>query len=153
MNQKLTAARALSAYTATKALRIVTIVFFIIITLLLLAVWALAYYFSAWWWIFAAPLIVLVALFLLLRFVLRRIIRAIYRHPFTRTQREALDKFSGKLARLAEARATPLPVLAFLTVRDVTLRRDTTTINQVMDDSTTLKSDFTDLQQLFGERG
>jgi len=152
MKPKVATASAVATYIARKFLRLITIIFFAIIGLLVLGIWALAYYFSSWWWVFILPIIVVVLIFLTIRWIILRIISAIYRHPFTREQRTRLDSFNEKVTGLIESRSTPLPIFALITLRDIIRHRDATTIRKLIDDSTSLKSDFADLEKHFGER-
>lgn len=152
MNPKVTAARALAAYISKKSLRLVTIIAISILGVLTIGIWLLAHYFSPWWWVFIIPVILLGLVFTALRWVVLRIITGIYRHPFTTKQVEYLDDFSQKITGLVDARATTLPMFAFITVKDLLLKRDATTVKRIVADSTSLKSDFATLEKLFSVR-
>ena len=152
MKPKLAAARALAAYAGRRSLRFATIVTVLVLVALLIGFGLLAYYFSPWWWLFAIPVVLLGIVFFALRWILLAIIRRLYRHPFSRSQREQLDSFAGKVLGLIEARSTPLPFFAFITLWDIIRRRDATTLRKLVNDSTSLKKDFSELEKQFQER-
>jgi len=145
-------ARAVTAFTARKSLAFATTLYLIALAVLTAFIWLLAHYFSAWWWLFAAPLAIITMIALILRLAISFIINKIYRHPFSRKQREKLEDFTSKVASLAEARSTPLPFYAFITIWDIIRRRDATTIRELIDNSRSLKSDYASLEKYFGER-
>lgn len=152
MNQKVATMRALIAYTALRALQLATTVAVITIVILFAITWALAYYLSPWWWIFLLPLVTIVIALIVLHIIISRIIHLIHRHPFTEPQRQALEAFSSKIARLAEFKDTPLPIYAFITLRDIIKHQDAKTLRDAIDDSASLKEDFVSLQKHFGDR-
>lgn len=152
MKPKIATARALAAYTATKSVRLITIVFGCILAVLAAIVLALVYFYSNWWLILLLPLVVIGLLFLLLRFIVLRIVRLIYRHPFNHDQRKKLNAFSQKIITLLEARSTPPIFFAIVTVKDILLHRDVTTLRALISDSISLKADFAELEKHFGKR-
>lgn len=152
MKPKLAATSALVAYVAGRSLRLVTILFFTGTAASLTVIGLLAYFFSEWWWLLAAPVIVAVIIFMVIRFVAKRIISAIHRHPFTARQREQLEAFTKKLRSLVANRSTPIAVYAAQTVRDILRDHDATTVRKVVTDTTSLKDDFAELEKQFGER-
>lgn len=143
---------AIVAYITGRALRIVTIVFVVIMALLFAGVWALAYYVSEWWWLLLLPLLIFVLIFLLLRLIVKRITGLIHRHPFTSRQREQLEQFTEKVKHLAEVRNMNVYTYAFVTIWEVLRNRDETSIERMVSDSKSLKSDFAELEKHFGER-
>ncbi len=152
MKPKIAATRALIAYTALQALRLVTTVAILTIILLFAILWALAYYLSPWWWIFLLPLGAIFVAGVVLRLIIMRTIHLIHRHPFTEPQRQALEDFTGKIARLAEFKDTPLPIYALITLRDIIRHQDAKTLRETIEDSASLKDDFVSLEKYFGER-
>lgn len=152
MKPKVRAVRALTAYTATKSLRLVSIIVVAILVIAAALVWLMAAQVSSWWWIMLLPVVILAAVVWLLRLIVQRIIRATYPDPLSQGQREALDGLSDKLVRLAEARSTPLPILAIITLKDIVIRRDATTIRSLFNDSKSLTGDLRDLERHFKER-
>ncbi len=149
MKPKVATARALTAYAGLRAVRLLTILLIVETVIVLIIVGLLAYFFSPWWLLLAVPFAAVTILGLGARWVLLRIIRAIYRHPFSRKQREQLDAFSEKLMRLADVRSKTPPLFALQTIWDIIRRRDATTIRELIADSTSLKKDFKQLESLF----
>jgi len=152
MKPRVATARAITAFIARKSLSFATIIYVAIFTILIAIIWLLAYYLSAWWWLFALPLVFITLIAFALRLIVSFIIGKIYRHPFSRIQREKLEGFTKKITSLAEAKSTPLPFYAFITIWDIFRRRDATTIRKLIDDSQSLKSDYVALEKYFGER-
>lgn len=144
--------RALIAYSALRALRLITLIALLTGIGVFAAVWALAYYLSPWWWVFLVPLVLAAIVATIIRFIITKAIQTIHRHPFTEPQRQALEAFTDKITKLAEFRSTPLPIYAFITLRDVVRHHDATTLRQAIEDSASLKSDFAALEKYFGER-
>jgi len=152
MKPRVATARAITAYIAKKSLSFATIIYVVVFAIIFAIIWSLAHYFSVWWWLLAAPLVLVTIVAFAIRFVISFIISKIYRHPFSRTQREKLEEFTNKVTSLAEAKSTPLPFYAFITLWDIFRRRDATTIRKLIDDSRSLKSDYSTLEKYFGER-
>jgi ABC-type multidrug transport system fused ATPase/permease subunit len=146
---KVTVARALTARVASRVLRIATIVagcgFFVV----LLIIWALAYFFSPWWWLLLIPFVVLFTLFLFVRLLVRIVIRRVHGQHLNKTQREGLDSFIDKLQAIAEARATPWPLIIAICLKDLVFHRDITTVKQLINDTTSLRHDYKTLETLF----
>lgn len=152
MKPKITTARALAAYVGRRSLRLVTLIVTVLITVVSIVTGLLAYYISPWWLILAIPFALLAVAFFAIRWALLALIRSLYRHPFSRSQREQLDAFSNKVLGLVDARSTPLPIFALITLWDIIRRRDATTLRKLVNDSTSLKKDLTELEKQFTER-
>lgn len=152
MKPRVATARAITAFIARKSLSVATMIYVGTLAILLIIIWLLAYYFSGWWWLFALPLALISVAAFVIRFIISFIINKIYRHPFSRTQREKLEEFTKKITGLIEAKSTPLPFYAFITIWDILRHRDATTIRSLIDSSRSLKSDYTALEKYFGER-
>lgn len=152
MNQKVATMRALIAYTALRALQLATTIAVITIFILFIATWALAYYLSPWWWVFLLPIITIIIAAVIIHIIVSRIIHLIHRHPFTESQRQALESFSQKIAHLSEFNETPLPIYAFITLRDIIKHQDAKTLRDAIEESESLTTDFTVLQKHFGDR-
>lgn len=152
MKPKVATARALASYAGHRSLRFVTIAVVVILAIIFIVIGLLAYNFTTWWWLLAIPFAAAGLVFFGIRWVLQVIIRRLYRHPFSRAQREQLDAFASKVLGLIEARSTPLPFFALITLWDIIRRRDATTIRKLVNDSTSLKKDFTELEKQFQER-
>lgn len=147
---KITVARALTARIAQRVIRIATGIALGVFLAVLAATWALAYFFSAWWWLLIVPFIFLLAVFLVVRLFVVLIIRQIHSERMTRPQRQALDAFVDKLQAIAEARATPLPIIVAICIKDILFHRDVTTVKNLIDDTAGLRRDYADLERLFG---
>lgn len=152
MKPKVRATRALAAYTATRSLRLVSFVTLAILAGLIGLTWLLASQVSSWWWVLLVPILLLGAILLLLRLIIRRIIRSIYPDPLSQPQRASLDRVTSKIARLAESRSTPLPILAIVTIKDIVVHRDATTVRDLLDDGKSLSGDLRELESTFKDR-
>lgn len=146
---RLTAARALTAHIARRFIKLITIVALSIFLAIFVLCALLSYFFSDWWWLLLIPFAVLLVLFLVLRMVLQFIIGKIHTQDLSRVQQQALDEFTDKLERLLEARGTPPFLFVLITLKDLLVHRDITTIRSVISDTTTLKRDYANIEQLF----
>ena len=146
---RLTAARALTAHIAKRFVRLATLVAFGIFGLVVVLCLVLAYFFSAWWWLLLIPFIVLLGFFLIVRLIVSFLIRRIHADTLRPDQKKALDELTGKLERLIEARGTPPIFFVFVSIKDLLLYRDITTIKGIVQDSATLKRDYQALERLF----
>lgn len=152
MKPKVRAARALAAYAATRSLRLVSLISLVMLVVLFVLMWLLATQLSSWWWMLLIPLMLLTGIGLLLRFIIGRLIHATYPDPLSQGQRETLDILTSKVARLAETRSTPLPILALITLKDIVVHRDAKTVRDLFDDSKALTGDLRELEKQFKER-
>lgn len=151
MNQKVATARALSTYIARQSLILINrVVFGVLIGLALLVV-ALAIFISQWWLLLLIVVAMVYIVVLIASSVARAVIRSIYRHPFSSTQREALEDFTQKLQRLVDAQGMSQLYLAFLTIWDIIRYREPRHFMRIIDDSLSLKTDYQNLEKYFGE--
>jgi len=146
---KLTAARALTAHIAKRFVRLATIIVFVIFIIAMLGSAALAHFFNGWWWLLVVPFILAFGLFLLIRIVILFFVRRIHAEQLTNQQNEALDAFTSKLERLVEARGTPPPIFVLITIKDLVLHRDITTVKELIRDTASFRSDYDKLNELF----
>ncbi len=110
---------------------------------------ALAYFFSSWWWLIVLPFALLFGLFLLARVVALLIVNAIYSHKLSTTQKDKVNEFIDKIQAALEARATPLPLIALICIKDALIHRDIVTVKKIVHDTASLRSDYTELEKLF----
>lgn len=146
---RITAARALTAHIARRFIHLITIIALSIFVGVFVLCALLAYFFSAWWWLLLVPFAGLLILFLGLRFVVRFIVGRIHTETLTSEQQKALDEFTNKLERIIEARGTPPFLFVLITIKDLVLYRDITTIRSVISDTTTLRRDYATIERLF----
>lgn len=149
MNKDIRVARALSAHIARKVIRVAGLILLVIFTTTMLGIWALASFASEWWWLLMLPWGFIAGLALLSWLIARLVARGLYREPLSHLQRQALDGLTEKVQRLLEARATPPVVFVIVSVKDLLLHRDVTTVKQLIRDTASLRSDYTKLRQLF----
>jgi|APMI01.1.fsa_nt_gi hypothetical protein len=69
--------------------------------------------------------------------------------PLQSHERRQLLGFADKIIRIAEVRATPIPVLVFLVAKDVIRGRRSTYVEEVVEDSKSLKDDYIAARTLF----
>lgn len=150
MNPKLQATRAVLSLLARRAMLFGTIVAVVVFALILLGCWALAYYVSPWWWILLVAYIPVLLAFILVWLIANFLLNKLYpvKH-LSGTQRKAVGSFADKLQRLAEARGIGWPMFAFICFKDLLFYRDLRTARNTIEDGTSLKRDFEDLEKLF----
>jgi nitrogen fixation/metabolism regulation signal transduction histidine kinase len=146
---KVTVARALSARMARRFLRMADLIVVIAAAILLATTWALAYFFSGWWWLFSIPIVLVLGVFLIIRLIAMFIVSRIHSGNLNHRQRVALDDFIDKVQHIIEARATPMPLIVLIVVKDILIHRDITTVKTIIADSAGLRTDYKELEKLF----
>ncbi len=146
---KLTAARALTAHIAQRFIRLATFIALGVFVSVLLACWLLAYFFSGWWWLFIIPFVFLLFVFLVVRLIVLFLVRRIHAERLRPDQRKALNNFVSKLERLIEARGTPPIFFVFISIKDLLIHRDITTIKELIRDTASLRREYQELERLF----
>lgn len=105
---------------------------------------------TSWWWLLFGIALIISLIILAIRSIIRRIIRGIYGHPYSSTQRQELEEFTQKFLRLIEAHNTSSIHLAYTTIWEIIRYREARTIMRVIDDSLSLSTDYQNLQKYFG---
>ena len=144
-----------------KAIRAVTAVFFqktfmptvIVIAVLLTLLWSAVIYLGSaihgLWFIFLVPLLPATIVFFAVAAGLWALSKKLLPRKLARAERQVIHQFTDKLLRLAEVRATPFPILAFLIAKDVVRKRKSEYIESTVKDATSLASDFRAIARLF----
>jgi len=146
---RITVARALTARFARRFVRLADILVAVITIILVAGVWALTYFFSAWWWLLVLPLLFLLGLYVIVRLIVAVIISHVHVGQLSKGQRTALDDFIDKVQQAIEARATPLPLIALICIKDIVVHRDLTTVRKIISETAGLRRDYQDLEKLF----
>lgn len=146
---RITAARALTVRLARRFIRLATFVAVGVLLAFTVGVWLLAQYVSSWWWLLLLPLVIIAILLVLLRLLLSFIIRRIHHQPLTTEQAELMDRFIDKVQSILEARATPFPLIVLICLKDILIHRDIITVKSVINDSSTLMTDYKQIERLF----
>ncbi len=146
---KITVARALTARVARRAVRLATLMALGVFGIIVIIAAGLAYFFSPWWWLLVLPFVVLLSIFAVVRLLIMVLIRQIHGERTTKVQTDALDGFVDKIQQLLEARATPPPLFVAITIKDLLIHRDITTIKKLIADTSGLKRDYEALERLF----
>lgn len=149
MDKDVRVARALSARLARRVLRLASLIVVVVVAVLLGAIWALAHFFSTWWWLLLLPLSVLIGICLLVGVLAHLITRRLYRQKLSSDQAQALDTMADTVQRLLEARATPWPILVLISVKDLLIHRDVTTLKELVRDTASLRAEYSKLRRLF----
>lgn len=146
---KLTAARALTAHIAQRFVRLATFIVIGVFVAILIVCSLLSYFFSGWWWLLIIPFIFLLTVFLIIRLIVMFFVGRIHGGRLLPDQKRALDSFTDKLERLIEARGTPPIFFVFISIKDLVIHRDITTIKELINDTTSLSRDYQDIEKLF----
>lgn len=150
MNPKLQATRAVLSLLARRAMLFGTIVASVVLALIFLGCWALAYYVSPWWWILLIAYVPVLLAFIVIRLIAGFLLDKLYPvKNLSKTQNESASSFADKLQRLAEARGIGWPMFAFICFKDLLFYRDLRTARNTIEDGTSLKRDFEELEKLF----
>lgn len=150
MDTKLQATRAVFSLLALRVVRFWTIIVFLILGLIFLGCWALAYYVSPWWWILLVAYIPILFICIIVRLFIGFLVNKLYiTKALSRPQRKAVNSFADKLQRLAEAQGIGWPMFAFISFKDLLFYRDLRTVRHTIEDGTSLRRDFEELEKLF----
>lgn len=144
--------RALRAITATVFQRVYRFVAAIIaITLLLL--WVLSLYLglavSGWWFLLFAILVPLTIIVVVIATILWLLSQRLLPRTLEKAEKAEVLAFSDKILRVAEVRATPLPIMLFLIAKDIVRGKKSSFVEGVIADSSSLKADFTKIKDRF----
>ena len=144
---KINVLSALSSVIAKRAIFFFLIIDSVFLTLSFIGICLLVYFFSPWWWllliIFIPLFIASGIIYLLARFVASRP----YPAPLSREQRQHLQEFTDKILRLLETKGMGWWWFAALCMRDLLFYRELRTLKDILNDATSLKHDFTALEQ------
>ena len=147
IKSKIDVLRALSSVIAKRAIFLFLIIDSVFLTLSFIGICLLVYFFSPWWWLLLINFIPLFIasgiIYLLARFVASRP----YPAPLSREQRQHLQEFTDKILRLLETKGMGWWWFAALCMRDLLFYRELRTLKDILNDATSLKHDFTALEQ------
>lgn len=146
---KITVARALTARFARRFVRLADLIVSTVSIVLIGCIWALAYFLSPWWWLLLLPVLLVLGVYVIVRLIVAVIIARIHVGKLSQQQRSALDAFIDKVQQAIEARATPLPIIALICIKDIVLYRDLTTVRKIISETVGLRHDYQNLEQLF----
>lgn len=149
MNASIQALRAITAATFQRLLFWLTISAGLVFLLLVGLTLYLGSTVSPWWFLLFAlltPLILIVtALAAAFYFLTSRLLP----RKLSRDERQMIHDFTGKLMGLAEVRATPWPVMAFLIGKDVIRGKQSGFINTAIENASGLRDGFEQIRKLF----
>jgi len=97
---------------------------------------------SGWWALLLGPVIVVGLITAAFAGVLWFAAQRLAPRKLSTDERKEITAFSDKILSVAERVKTPLPVLATMTAKDILLRRDSNTVRELINESTSLKADF-----------
>ena len=144
--------RALRAITATVFQRVYRpfawVIGGIFLIMYLLIIW-LALAVSPWWWIGLAVLAPLTIIVGVVMFVLWTLSNRLQPRRLQKHERQSIQRFTDRILRVAEVRATPVPILVALIAKDVIRDKKSTFIEETINDTTGLKQDFAAIRDLF----
>ena len=119
------------------------------IALLLVATILLAIYFSPWWLLLLVLVVPLALVATIVGLLLWAIAARMRPRQLTGEESAKINDFTGKITRIAETRATPVPIIVFLIAKDVARGQKSRYVENLINDSTSLKSDFAEIAAMF----
>ena len=144
--------RALRAITATVFQRVYRPLVWVIGGILLTA-WIvlilLGSQVSAWWFILLIVFVPLTIIVVGIAIVLWLLSQRLFPRHLAKEERVKILQFSDKLLRVAELRATPMPLMVAMIAKDLVRGKKSSYIEGVITDSTSLKHDFVAIRDLF----
>ena len=121
----------------------------IIFLLILVGIAVLSVKFSAWWlvlYLFVTPVMAVLLGLGVFGWVISE--RLLPRQLNKKEKRLVLD-FVDKVIRIAEARATPVPILGLIVAKDIVTRNKESYVERVIKDTSSLREDFQKISRLF----
>lgn len=144
--------RALRAITATVFQRVYRPTVWVIggsLVLLWIGIIILASSVTPWWLVFLVILIPLTLVATVLAVVLWLLSQRLFPRHLTRGERSKILEFSDKILRVAEIRATPVPIIVALIAKDIFRGKKSSYLEGIISDSTSLRDDFTTIRDMF----
>ena len=115
--------------------------------------YSLTIYLGGWvhplWWLLLVVLTPLTLIFTALGAAVWYLSTRLIPRPLSKTERARIDQAADKVIRVAEVRATPVPLLLVLIARDIIRGKNSSYIESVVNDTTSLKHDFFAARELF----
>ena len=150
MNPSISVVRAIAAelgYRVFKPLVIVAAV----VSIILIAVMVWLITISAWWLLLALPVFIAIIVATLLFVFAGITLRLVSPRPSI-DQKKKVSAFVDKVQHLSEVTQTPKAILLFRAVQDVMVPNGNGFIKTIVADTTSLGSDFKELQMSFSRR-
>lgn len=149
MNAHLKAVRAITAVFFQKVFKPTAWIVFGVLVLL----WGLIVYLGGWvhplWFLVLIILLPVTLVAVAMSLGLWILSQKLLPRKLSHEERRVVGGFSDKLLHLAEVRATPFPLLAFIVAKDVILRQRNSFVEEAIKDATGLSSDFMAITRLF----
>ena len=142
MNGTVGLLRAISAAFAQDLIRKIGFVAALLWVALMIVCALLSAKVDVWWALGFIPLVFTGLFAAVLGGVLWLAAKRLAPRKLSHDERKEIKAFSDKVMHVAERVKTPLPVLATMTAKDILLRRDSNTVRELIDESTSLKGDF-----------
>ena len=149
MTPYIRAVRALTATVFQRVYRPVAWVIGGILCLLFILITWLGATISHWWWVLFVFITPLTIALTITGIVLWLLSEKLQPRRLQSSERTLLEAFADKLMRIAEVRATPVPVLVFLIAKDVVRGRKSTYLEHIIKDSSSLAGDFAHIRDMF----
>lgn len=138
----LTVFRLLSRYYVARIVRTATYIALAFALVYIAICWTLAHFFTPWWWLLLVPFVVVFIIFLVLRFIISFIARALYSDNISPAQAAMLDPCIDKMQRLFEIKNINPTVIALTSLKDLAVHRELRTLKGLVDDSKSLRHDL-----------
>lgn len=143
--------RAIGSEFALSFIKPIAIILAIVLAVVIGVVWLLTALFSPWWWLLAVPFAVIggvIGAVLLISYVIVRV----FRPELSKEQHMAVRGFIDKVSGLNEAARTPYPLLVARIAIDFIIHRDGRYVKGLINDSRSLKSEYTAILGYFSSQ-
>jgi hypothetical protein len=114
----------------------------------LATIW-LSYSSSAWWLLIFVVLFPVTLAAALITVILWQASKYLYPRPLRSVEKTQILKFADKVISIAEIRSTPMPVMVFFIAKDVFRHRKSRYVENIIDNSASLKDDFLTIRNFF----
>ena len=149
MKPTVQAARAITGTTFQRIFKpvawLITAVLAIVYTLIIIA----SIKISLWWLVFLIILVPFTLIALVLGWLLWQIASRITPRKLNKTEKFQINQFVDSLLGIWEIKSTPMPIVAFMIGKDLLRRRNSTYIDSIVNNSQSLKTNFSQIAKLF----
>ena len=152
MNPKFSAVRAIGSLMLEDVLRVINIIVGSVLAGLLILSWWLTANVSAWWGIFLAMVVIFILLAMAIRFFAVKLLQQLYPAPLDATQRQKTKSFVTKLQNIAAVRSMGWPAFIMMSLKDLFKHRDLLSLKNLISETSTLRGEFSELEQLFRKK-
>lgn len=149
MGSNISAARAITGVTFQRVFRPAVLFVGTFLAILYILITIAAVKISMWWLIFLIVLVPATLVIAAIAWLLWKISESVAPRKITKNEKKDINEFIDSLLGIWEVKSTPMPLVAFLIGKDLIRRRKSTYIEEIVNNSRSLKTDFAQIAKMF----